>query len=97
MVREHLRRIQAEFQQGNFAGPSHVHGVEMPGLTELKAAKPGAIAIVYRDVTGGAELIYRTANAELVSALPTWFDAQVSDHGDDALAGHMHHGDEPSH
>jgi hypothetical protein len=32
-----------------------------------------------------------------VSALPTWFDAQVSDHGDDALAGHMHHGDEPSH
>jgi hypothetical protein len=96
MVREHLRHIQAEFQQGAFAGPSHVHGVEMPGLAELKAAKPGAIAIVYRDVTSGAELLYKTADGGLVSALHTWFDAQVSDHGDDAMAGHMHHGDTPN-
>jgi hypothetical protein len=96
MVREHLRHIQAEFQQSDFAGPSHVHGVEMPGLTELQAAKPGAIAIVYRDVTSGAELTYKTADAGLVSALHIWFDAQVSDHGDDAMAGHMHHGDTPN-
>jgi transposase-like protein len=44
----------------------------------------------------GAELIYKTADAGLVSALHTWFDAQVSDHGDDAMAGHMHHGDTPN-
>jgi len=96
LVREHLRHIQAEFQQGDFAGPSHVHGAEMPGLTELKAAKRGAIAIVYREVASGAELTYKTADAGLVSALHTWFDAQVSDHGDDAMAGHMHHGDTPN-
>jgi len=28
----------------------------MPGLAELKAAKPGQIAIAYKDVKGGAEL-----------------------------------------
>lgn len=95
MVREHLRHIQAEFQHGDFAGPSHVHGADMPGLSALKAAKPGAIAIVYRNVTSGAELTYKTADAGLVSALHTWFDAQVSDHGDDAMAGHIHHGDTP--
>ena len=63
----------------------------MPGLAELKAAKPGQAAIGYRDVTGGAELTYRTADAKLASALQSWFDAQVSDHGPDAMAGHMHH------
>jgi hypothetical protein len=96
MVREHLHQIQAQFQHGDFAGPSHVHGTDMPGLTELKGAKPGAIAIEYQNVTGGAELTYRTADARLVTALHTWFDAQVSDHGDDAMAGHMPHGDVPN-
>jgi hypothetical protein len=96
LVREHLHYIQAHFQHGDFAGPSHVHGTDMPGLNELKSAKPGAIAIAYRDVTGGAELSYRTADAGLVTALHTWFDAQVSDHGDDAMAGHMQHDDSPN-
>jgi hypothetical protein len=36
MVREHLRHIQAEFQQGDFAGPSHVQGAEMPGDPSLR-------------------------------------------------------------
>lgn len=64
----------------------------MPGLAQLKAAKPGEISIAYRDVKGGAELTYRTRKAELVSALHAWFDAQLSDHGADAMAGHLHHG-----
>ena len=32
----------------------------MPGLAELEAAKPGQIAIDYRDVDTGAQLSYRT-------------------------------------
>jgi len=63
----------------------------MPGLSDLKAARPGQIAIDYKEVAGGAELTYRTLDAVLVSALQRWFDAQVSDHGPDAMAGHMHH------
>jgi len=94
LVRAHLRDIESEFRKGDFSGPAHIHGEDMPGLAQLRAAKPGDIRIAYRDVAGGAELAYRTRKPELVSALHTWFDAQVSDHGADAMAGHehMHHG-----
>jgi hypothetical protein len=91
LVRTHLRKIQAQFQSGDFSGPSHIHGNDMPGLEQLKAARPGEISIVYQDVEGGAELRYRSAHPELVSALHAWFDAQLSDHGTDATAGHQHH------
>ena len=91
LVREHLRDIQAQFLKGNFSGPTHIHGAEMPGLAELEAAKPGQIAIDYRDVDAGAQLSYRTTDARLALALHRWFDAQLSDHGDDAMAGHLHH------
>lgn len=91
LVREHLHDIQTQFLKGDFSGPSHIHGNEMPGLADLKAAKPGQVAIDYKDVDGGAELSYRTADAKLVAALQKWFDAQLSDHGADAMAGHPHH------
>lgn len=97
LVRAHLRQIQAQFLAGDFSGPAHVHGADMPGLAELRAAKPGQIAVDCKDVDAGAELTYRTKDAALVEALHRWFDAQVSDHGDDAMAGgmHHHHGDGP--
>lgn len=91
LVREHLRDIQTRFLKGDFSGPTHIHGAEMPGLAVLKAAKPGQVAIDYKDVHAGAELTYRTSDAKLVSALHQWFDAQLSDHGADAMAGHHHH------
>lgn len=90
LVRQHLREIRAQFLAGDFSGPTHIHGSEMPGLAELRAAKPGQIAIGYRDVTAGAELTYRTTDGRLVAALHQWFDAQLSDHGADAMAGHEH-------
>lgn len=91
LVREHLHDIQAQFLKGNFSGPSHIHGNEMPGLIDLKTAQPGQISIDYKNVRGGAELIYRTTEAKFITALHQWFDAQLSDHGADAMAGHQHH------
>jgi len=88
LVRTHLRDIQRQFQHGDFSGPTHVHGAEMPGLRALQAAPPGAIGVSYHDVDGGAELNYTTRDAKLVEALHRWFDAQLSDHGHDAMAGH---------
>lgn len=90
LVRVHLHDIQAEFLRGDFSGPSHIHGKDMPGLKQLQSAKPGQLAVDYKDVRGGAELTYRTADATLVAALHAWFDAQLSDHGADAMAGHQH-------
>jgi hypothetical protein len=91
LVREHLHDIEARFLKGDFSGPSHLHGNEMPGLAELKSARPGQVAIAYKNVVGGAELTYRTSDSKLVSALHVWFDAQLSDHGADAMAGPQHH------
>ena len=91
LVRRHLHEIRDQFLQGDFSGPSHIHGQEMPGLADLKAAKPGQIGIAYRDVKGGAELTYKTLNASLVAAMHQWFDAQLSDHGKDAMESHAQH------
>jgi hypothetical protein len=92
LVRQHLQAIRGQFLQGDFSGPSHIHGQDMPGLAQLEAAGPGRIAIGYQDVPGGAELRYTGSEARLVTALHQWFDAQLSDHGKDAMAGHGQHG-----
>ncbi|MCE3274096.1 MAG: aspartate carbamoyltransferase [Ramlibacter sp.] len=91
LVRRHLREIREQFLKGDFSGPAHIHGHAMPGLAELRAAPPGRIAITYQDIEGGAQLTYAPSDAALVTALHRWFDAQLSDHGKDAMAGHGHH------
>ncbi|SNS52202.1 hypothetical protein SAMN06265795_103196 [Noviherbaspirillum humi] len=90
LVRAHLRDIQARFRRGDFSGPEHIHGAGMPGLATLKQARPGQVQVDYREVTGGAELAYRTGDAQLVHTIHAWFDAQLSDHGHDAVEGHAH-------
>lgn len=90
LTREHLQTIAAQFSQGNFSGPTHIHGAEMPGLAELKEAKPAAIKVQYQEVESGAEIHYTTDNPKLVQALHQWFDAQILDHGNDAMSGHDH-------
>ena len=86
LVREHLRDIQAQFVKGDFSGrthPRHQHA----WAGRAQATKPEQIAIDYRDVPAGGELSYRTTDTRLVLALHRWFDAQLSDHGADAMAG----------
>lgn len=91
LIRAHLRELQERFRRGDFSDPSSIHGKDMPGLAQLAAAKPGQLSIDYKALGRGAELVYRSKNPELVAAIGTWFDAQLSDHGADAMAGHMHH------
>jgi hypothetical protein len=93
LVRQHLQEIRGQFLQGDFSGPAHIHGNDMPGLAELRTAKAGQIAIAYKEIEGGAQLTYSTSEAALAAALHAWFDAQLSDHGKDAMAGHDHHPD----
>ncbi|MFM0470486.1 aspartate carbamoyltransferase [Paraburkholderia strydomiana] len=91
LIRKHLRQIQTQFQRGDFSGPARTHGTDMPGLAQLSAAKPGQVSITYKDIEGGGELSYRSDDPKLVSSLHAWFDAQISDHGADAMDGHKHH------
>jgi hypothetical protein len=95
LVRMHLKHLAAQFEQRDFSGPSHVHGQEMPGLAALRTAAPTDLRVRYRDVAAGGELEYFTEKPALVTALHQWFDAQVSDHGMDAMAGHDHSTNRP--
>lgn len=92
LVRSHLREIATRFAHGDFSAPTQIHGDDMPGLAQLKKARPGEISVQYRDLSNGAQIRYATSNPALVPALHRWFDAQLEDHGADAMKGHAHHG-----
>jgi hypothetical protein len=91
LIREHLSKISQEFIQGDFSDPAKIHGEGMPGLAELRLAKPGQIKIVYKELPNGAEIDYSTDDTKLVEAIYKWFDAQLSDHAHHAVPGHPHH------
>jgi hypothetical protein len=91
LIRGHLSKICHEFKQGDFSGPAKIHGETMPGLEELRQAKPNEIAMVYQALPNGAEIDYSTENPVLIQALHRWFDAQLSDHARHAISGHANH------
>jgi hypothetical protein len=95
LIRGHLVVIARQFSAGDFDAPEQIHGNDMPGLAALRTAKPGELTIDYHDLPDGGEIVYHADEPRLVTALHEWFDAQLSDHGHDAMAGHepgmMHH------
>jgi hypothetical protein len=91
LIRAHLVEVRDAFAAGRFDDPATVHGSDMPGIAQL-AAGASRIEIAYRDVAHGGEITYRTDDGALVGALHEWFDAQVADHGSDAVSepsGHV--------
>jgi hypothetical protein len=90
LIRMHLVNIATRFHQGDYSGPTQTHGEQMPGLAQLKAAKPGEIRILYSNVANGGQIEYFAQRPDLIAAIHEWFDAQLSDHGADAMAGHDH-------
>jgi len=90
LIRQHLTKISQEFSHGNFSGPAKIHGEDMPGLAELRAAKPGQLHVQYEALPDGAKIIYSAQDQSLVTAIHEWFDAQLADHGPDAIPGHPH-------
>jgi len=91
LIREHLTKISAEFQQANYSDPATIHGENMPGLEMLRNANSGQVSILYKDLPNGAEITYVTEVTTLITAIHQWFDAQLSDHARHAISGHSHH------
>lgn len=91
LIRRHLSKISDEFKRGDFSNPAKIHGDAMPGLAELRKAKPNQMGIVYKELPDGAEINYSSANPVLINAIHQWFDAQLSDHARHAVSGHPHH------
>jgi hypothetical protein len=86
MIRSHLHSIAQSFIARDFGAPAHIHGTDMPGMAEMKAAKPDELTVGYRELDDGAELDYVSHSPDMIAAIHRWFDAQVADHGQDAVA-----------
>ena len=84
MIRSHLHSIAQSFTARDFSAPAHIHGADMPGMAEMKAAKPGELTVGYRELDDGAELDYVSRSPAIIAAVHRWFDAQLADHGRDA-------------
>ena len=91
LIRQHLTKISGEFSRGDFSNPEKIHGKDMPGLAALSSAKPGQLQVRYNELPNGAEISYSSEDKALVTAIHQWFDAQLFDHGPDAMHG-MNHG-----
>jgi hypothetical protein len=91
LVRQHLSKIAKEFSRGDFSDPAKIHGDGMPGLAKLKAARPGELGMVYRELPDGGEIEYASEVPDVIAALHAWFDAQLSDHARHAVPGHSSH------
>jgi hypothetical protein len=63
----------------------------MPGLAALRTAKQGQLHVQYKELPNGAEITYSAEDKALITAIHQWFDAQLADHGSDAVPG-MNHG-----
>jgi len=90
LIRQHLTKISQEFSHGDFANPAKIHGQDMPGLAALRKAKPGQLRVEYKELNDGAEITYSTEEPGLIAAIHRWFDAQLADHGPDAIPGRPH-------
>jgi len=90
LIRGHLQDIAAEFKAGNFEDPKAIHGEDMAGIRVLEQ-RADEISITYSEVPAGAAIRYAATNPEIVSALHRWFDAQVADHGADAVSTPIDH------
>ena len=91
LIRQHLTKISGEFSHGDFSDPEKIHGKDMPGLAALRTANPGQLHIQYKELPNGAEITYSAEDKALITAIHQWFDAQLADHGPDAMPG-MNHG-----
>jgi len=83
LIREHVSEQAERFSKGDFHDPETIHGEDMAGLHDLVVGHD-RISIEYAEIDRGAQIVYTTDDPDLVAAIHTWFEAQLSDHGDHA-------------
>lgn len=91
LIQQYLRQTAAEFKQGNFSSTERFHGLDMPGLAKMKAAKKDDIRYEYQALPNGGQIHFSTEYPDLLTALNHWFDAQIKDHGAIKLPEHKRH------
>lgn len=83
LIREHLRKEQKMFAEGDFNDPKTLHGMNMPGVKTLSESND-KLDVDYKSLSRGAKLTFASNDSTVIRAVHTWFDAQLKDHGKDA-------------
>ncbi len=87
LIRGHLKTQAMRHDEGDYRGPAAMHGPNMPGLTAL-AAGSAKLRVAFEELPDGGRIRYVTQDPALVAAVHLWFEAQVHDHGPDAVMSH---------
>lgn len=95
LIQAHLLKIADEFRKGDFSVTERIHGADMPGLAQLKRAEIDDIRFEYKALPNGAQIHYSTEYPQYVQALHEWFDAQMSEHGNEVIPEHIKHHSTP--
>ena len=85
LIQRHLKHEAEKFQRGDYSDPTMLHGSDMPGLKEIESGA-ALIKVSYATLSAGAEIIFKTNDIHLLTAIHRWFGAQLSEHGVDAKA-----------
>ena len=85
LIRRHLKMESQKFSQGDFSDPASIHGKNMPGLSTLVKSASN-IVFNYVDLPDGGQITYSASDPKIIKAIHDWFDAQLSDHGKDAMS-----------
>ncbi len=96
LIQAHLLKIANEFKKGDFSVTERIHGADMPGLAQLKRAETDDIKFEYKALPDGAQIHYSTEYPQYVQALHEWFDAQMSEHGNNVIPEHIQHHSTPA-
>ncbi|MDD1618833.1 MAG: aspartate carbamoyltransferase [Methylococcaceae bacterium] len=91
LIQENLLKMANDFRKGDFSVTEHIHGATMPGLAQLKKAETDDIKYEFKALPNGAQIHYSTEYPQYVQALHEWFDAQMSEHGNEAVPEHSKH------
>jgi hypothetical protein len=91
LIQANLLKMAVDFRKGDFSMTEKIHGAAMPGLAQLKKTEMYAIKYEYEALPNGAQIHYSTEYPLYVQALHEWFDAQTSEHGNEATPEHDKH------
>jgi hypothetical protein len=86
LIRAHLQTEAQNFRHGNYSDPAKIHGMDMPGVNELKQGA-ARVTVVSAQTPDGAQITYTSTEPTLISALHAWFDRQASDHSIPGMGG----------
>lgn len=95
-IQKHLMQMTERLRKGDFSLTESLHGKDMPGLAQLKTAKPDDISYKYKALENGGQIHYSSEYPQYVGALHEWFDAQASEHGNSEIPGHSQHHSSPA-